>query len=257
MFDPGFEISWQANPLGFTYGSGVFGPEVENRKLEDIRNSLRNPSAAGPEVVYSIVMDVGMNEHRSILQEKMLLFGVVTYADGQLGEEPVRSQGHIHAVSSHSGWSPPEIYEIWEGQAIIYMQETAKDDPGRCFAVSAGPGDVVVVPPNWAHATINADPQNHMTFGAWCDREYGFEYSDVRERKGLAWYPLIKEGELSWDHNSNYQNTGLIIKTPREYPELGLKAGIPIYEQFKKDPSLFQFVSKPYLKEMEWDNFIP
>jgi len=51
------------------------------------------------------------------------------------------------------------------------MQETAEDQSGRCFAVIAQTGDVVIVPPYWAHATISADPEQPLTFGAWCDRE--------------------------------------------------------------------------------------
>ena len=72
-------------------------------------------------------MDVGKEEHRVLLNKLHLLFGVVTYSAGKLGQEPVRSQGHIHKISPYSGWSTPEIYEIWSGEAIIYMQEYAED----------------------------------------------------------------------------------------------------------------------------------
>ena len=65
-------------------------------------------------------MDVGKEEHRALLNKLHLLFGVVTYSAGKLGQEPVRSQGHIHKISPYSGWSTPEIYEIWSGEAIIY-----------------------------------------------------------------------------------------------------------------------------------------
>ena len=111
-------------------------------------------------------MDVGKTEHWPVLKNLHLLYGAVTYAAGRLGKEPVRSQGHIHKVSRHSGWSTPEVYEIWSGKAIIYMQETAQDQPGRCFAITAEPGDVVIVPPYWAHATISADPEQPLSFGA-------------------------------------------------------------------------------------------
>ena len=43
-----------------------------------------------------------------------------------------------------------------------------------------------MVPPGWAHATVSASAGEPMTFGAWCDREYGFEYDEVRARGGLA-----------------------------------------------------------------------
>jgi len=258
-FNPGLAIQPMTDPLGFVYGDGCFGPVVENRRLDDIRKSLRDPHCNGPEIVYSIAMDVGKVQHRPMLQQRMLLYGVVTYAAGKLGDEPVRSQGHIHKKSLHSGWSPPEVYEIWSGKAIIYMQEYAQDNPGRCFAVYAGPGDVVVVPPEWAHATINADPDSPLTFGAWCDREYGFLYDDVRAHKGLAWYPVLDdENQVNWKANPYYQESELIIKQPENHQNtLGIEAGVPVYEQFERNPERFQFVSKPGLKKDVWENFIP
>lgn len=258
-FYPGLNIQPTDHPLGFNYGSDCFGPAVENRKLDDIRKSLRDPNCEGPEVVYSIAMDVGKVKDKHILQKMMLLYGVVTYAAGKLGDEPVRSQGHIHKKSSHSGWSPPELYEIWSGKAIIYMQEYAQDNPGRCFAVYAGPGDTVVVPPEWAHATISADPTTPLTFGAWCDREYGFLYDDVRARNGLAWYPLINDSNvIEWKANPNYESSELTIKTPADYSaSLQIKNNSPIYTQFEQYPDKFQWVSQPVLKADVWENFIP
>ena len=46
------------------------------------------------------------------------------------------------------------------------MQEFPADDPGRCFAVTDGPGEVVIVPRGWAHATLSAEPETPLTFGA-------------------------------------------------------------------------------------------
>jgi len=258
-FDFGLDISATNDPLGFIYGKDCFGPLVENRKLDNIRASLLDPNCNGPETVYAIAMDVGKCDHKKILQERMLLYGVVTYASGRLGEEPVRSQGHIHKISQHSGWSPPEVYEIWSGSAVIYMQEYADDNPGRCFAVYANVGDVVIVPPLWAHATISADPSTPLTFGAWCDREYGFLYDKVKAHRGLAWYPLLKENnDLHWQPNLHYHASELIIKEPEDYYTwFGIEKNIPIYTQFEKDPERFQFVSKPVLKKDVWKNFIP
>lgn len=258
MYDPGFDIRPITDPMGFSYGDDVFGPDVERRYLDDIRSSLKDPDCSGPEVVYAIAMDVGKTDHRELLEDRMLLYGAVTYAAGQLGDEPVRSQGHVHQVSSHSGWSPPEVYEIWTGQATIYMQERAKDHPGRCYAVHAGPGDVVVVPPAWAHATISADPTTPLTFGAWCDRESNFLYEEIRKRNGLAWYPVLDhEQNLTWQHNDAYEKQELKEKEPASYSFLGLDDNSSIYKQFEEDPDRFQFVSKPSWMEEHWTNFVP
>jgi glucose-6-phosphate isomerase len=115
QFDPGLEIEACEDPLGFTYGVDVVGPEPELRRLDTIRASLRDPDCKGPDPVYAIAMDVARRADRQALERRMLLFGVVTYAAGRLGREPVRSQGHVHRASLHSGWSPPELYEIWDG----------------------------------------------------------------------------------------------------------------------------------------------
>ena len=257
-FHPGFDINPTTQPMGFEYGANVFGPVVENRRLDSIRKSLRDPQCSGPDPVYAIAMDVGKIEHLLQLEQHHLLYGAVTYAAGRLGDEPVRSQGHIHKISLHSGWSTPEVYEIWSGKAIIYMQETAEDQPGRCFAVIAHPGDVVIVPPFWAHATISADQEQPLTFGAWCDREYGFEYEAVRRHKGLAWFPVISEnGAIEWQKNLNYLDCELVVKRPEIYLQFGIQPGKSIYKQFEEDPLKFEFIPQPQTVAEKWKGFTP
>jgi glucose-6-phosphate isomerase len=205
-------------------------------------------------------MDVGKKIHRSTLEEMHLLYGIVTYSAGRLGKEPVRSQGHIHKRSAYGNhWSTPEVYEIWSGEAMIYMQESAGDEPGRCFAVHAKPGEVVIVPPGWAHATISADPDQPLTFGAWCDREYGFEYDEVRAHGGLAWFPFLDEDHgIRWEHNEAYvRSSELIVKNPRIYHELRMQPGKSIYAQFEEDPGKFEFVPKPETWRELWSGFVP
>lgn len=255
-FDPKLGVLGHVGDLEFSYDEDVFGPVPEFRRLDDIRRSLRNPECQGPDPVYSIVMDVGRREHLAELQRRMLLFGVVIYAAGQLGEEPVRSQGHIHAIAPHCGWSTPELFEIWEGSAIIYAQENVDGDPGRCFAVKAVPGDKVVVPPAWAHSVINADPGARMMFGAWCDRQYGFVYDAIRAHHGLAWFPVLdRDCNITWEPNPSYQSSELLIRNARNYPELGIDAGTPIYQHFANDPDSVQWVSEPARKAALWTGF--
>ena len=78
VFDPGLDIKLTGDPIGFSYGPGIFGPEVETRRLKDISGSLMNPDCDGPDIVYSIAMDVGKVVHRELLKSMHLLYGVVT-----------------------------------------------------------------------------------------------------------------------------------------------------------------------------------
>ena len=257
-FNPGFNITPVHQQMSFHYGDDCFGPKVENRRIDDIRHSLRDPYCDGPAIVYSIAMDVGKQIHRPLLEEMHLLYGVVMYAAGRLGDEPIRSQGHIHKISPLSHCSTPEVYEIWEGEAVIYMQEHGDDNPGRCFAVSAVAGDVVIVPPGWTHATISANPEFPLVFGAWCDREYGFVYDKVRAHQGIAWFPLFDaNGKLNWTPNPQYAKSELICKPPEHHPELGIVPGETIYSAFEQNPDTFLYVPHPQRKTDVWQNFIP
>ena len=257
-FDPGFDIRPETDPLGFAYGEGTFGPEVEKRSLDSIRKSLLDPECEGPETVYAIAMDVGTASDKEAMLERNLLYGAVSYEKGLLGKETVRSQGHIHAVSASCGASTCEVYEIWTGAAYIYMQESGEDDPGRCFAVYGEPGDVIIVPPGWVHATIVADPAQSLAFGAWCVRDYGFEYDAVRKHKGIAWFwTFDEEGKGTFIPNPNYKESKLVVKKPRIYTEFGLEENVPIYTQFKEDPDRFLFVSRPQDYQDLWTNFEP
>lgn len=256
-YNPGFAIEATEEPMGFRYGEGGFGPEVEYRKLDDIRASLRDSKCDGPEIVYAIAMDVGNKADREAIVSRNLLYGAVVYAKGLLGDEPVRSQGHIHAVSASCGASTCEVYEIWDGKACVYMQERAKDDPGRCYAVMAEPGDVVIVPPNWAHCAIVADVTKNLVFGAWCVRDYGFDYEAVRRRGGIAWYPVVEGDALSFVKNEAYQTAECIVKPPREYTEFGIRKGVPVYRQFCEEPDKFLFVARPQMAEEQWNGFVP
>ncbi|MEY4230373.1 MAG: hypothetical protein RLZZ362_1222 [Actinomycetota bacterium] len=257
QFDHGLDLHIETEPLGFSYGENCFGPPVELRRLDDIRASLRDPASDGPDVVYAIAMHVGEPGRRRQIEERHLCFGVVTYAAGRLGSEPIRSQGHVHRRSPRTGISTPEVYEIWSGVGLILMQEFDLDDPGRCFVIEAGPGDVVVVPPGWAHATISGDPAQPLTFGAWCDQDYGFEYDNVRARKGLAWYPTLDGDSVVFEPNSRYRTSELVRRPARVYPDLGIATDRSIWTQFCRAPDRFDFVHDPSMLDVDWARFEP
>ncbi|WP_251860066.1 glucose-6-phosphate isomerase family protein [Clostridium sp. Marseille-Q2269] len=257
MFDNGMGLRYDFNTKEFVYGNKNFGPITEKRRLEDIRKSLKNPNCEGPDIVYSIAMDIGLIEDKKDLVDRNLLYGACIYSKGIMGDEPVRSQGHIHAISKSCNCSTGELYEIWHGKAIIFMQESAKNNPGRVFAVEAEKGDIVLVPPGWAHYTTNANVDDFMVFGAWCIRDFGFDYEDVRAHNGLAYFPIVKDGNIEFEKNLKYDECKLEIKKPRRYTELNLNYTKSIYSQYKEDKDRFRFITKPLDYKEVWENFIP
>ena len=79
-FDPGFDITPRSVDEGFRLGADCFDKGTEFRKLDSVRKSLRDPNCDGPENVYAIMMDVGRKKDLPAMQQRMLLYGVVTYA---------------------------------------------------------------------------------------------------------------------------------------------------------------------------------
>ncbi len=257
-FNIGLDIQFSENTLDLRYGEGVFGPRLEYRSLDSIRQGLQDPNCTGPDPVYAIAMDVGRVADREELKTRMLLFGIVLYAGGRLGAEPVRSQGHVHKIAPHCGWSTPELMEIWKGRAVIYLQEKSRDNPGRCIGIEAGPGDRVVVPPGWAHYVVNADVKSFLIMGAWCDREYGFDYAEMRAHHGLAWFPLVADdGQLCWEANPNYLPSKLECRNTRRYPELDISPEFSLYEHLYRKPESIQWVSNPATRQDLWERFEP
>ena len=258
MLDPILNVSVSDGDLSFFYGAGTIGPVTEFRTLDAIRKSLLDPQCTGPDPVYGIAMDVAREHDLAELKKRMLLYGIVAYSGGRLGKEPARSQGHVHAIAQHSGWSPPEVFEILFGRAIIYAQQSTDNDPGVCVAVSAEVGEKVVVPPGWAHCVINADPAQRMVFSAWCDRDYGFVYDGVRKHGGLAWFPILdSENQIVWQQNPSYASPHLTSHKARAYPELELSPSLSLYEQFVQQPESLMYVSEPSRKEKLWPAFVP
>ncbi|MFV0453183.1 MAG: glucose-6-phosphate isomerase family protein [Propioniciclava sp.] len=254
--EAGIGISLPDDRLAVTFSSGVVHPTPVVRTLSEVRASLASRTATGPEELYAIYMDVAEAADEPALVRQNLLFGIVRYAAGALGDEPVRSQGHVHAISASCGTSTPELYEFWEGLGAVYLQERVADDPGRCFAVHASPGDIVLVPPGWAHLTVNAGHHRRMTFGAWCVRDYGFDYTGIRERRGLAWYPKVDGEAISWVPNPHYRSARLEQKAPRAYAEFAIGTE-PIYRQWQTDPDRMDFIARPGAADPRWHDFVP
>ncbi|NYY79802.1 glucose-6-phosphate isomerase [Raoultella planticola] len=184
----------------------------------------------------------------------MLLFGVVTYAAGRLGKN--RFAVRDMSIASASTAAGRRRSCMKSGRESHYLHARVRGGRPRTLlcghrrAGRKGTGTARL-----GHATISASRDEPLTFGAWCDREYGFEYDAVRARKGLARYPRCRMNRLS----------GCIIRTifpggcrllPRQYTEFGITSA-PVYQQFIDDPARFQFISRPDKTAELWRNFHP
>src|SRR5262249_47003957 len=106
--------------------------------------------------------------------------------------------------------------------------------------------------------SVNADPTSVLIFGAWCDRQYGFDYTQMRAHHGLAWFPILgSDGELTLEANPHYSASQLQRKKTRSYPEPGLSNELTIYSYLHRNPDAIQWISGPQRTRYLWDDFEP
>jgi glucose-6-phosphate isomerase len=245
----GLELHLAPSRLELLFGAGVVHPPGERRLLDDVRANLRIPNASGPEHLYTIYMDIFDREDRAALQAQKLLYGAVVYNHGTIGDERLRSQGHVHSIDPKSRLRFSEVYEFWTGRGYVYMQKEAAAVVTRALLIPVKAGDKVVVPLGWMHLTI-ADGDDVLSFGAWCARENNLEYAEVRRLGGPAHF-LLSNGDIV--KNPRYRRVAEVeTLLPSQLPLLGIPAEEPIYRSWRSNPECFDFLPSPILARGVW-----
>lgn len=160
----GLPLWWAAGPRELLYGpeKQVLVPAV--RRLGEMRAVLYpagEPGRAEDErALYYMYRALNQPEHRALFQEKGIRYDVTVLEPGSIGLEYIKTAGHYHPFKPGSGCTYPEVYEVLHGRACYLMQKPHNlQDPRQGLAqvivVDAGPGDKVLIPPDFGHITIN------------------------------------------------------------------------------------------------------
>ena len=131
--------------------------------------------------------------YRGLKEEDGIRYDITTIPALMLGKEYVKTKGHIH-IGSY-----PEIYTVLEGEAIYLMQKEENDIITDVFAVKAKKGDFVIIPPFYAHVTINSGKED-MKMANWMASDAKSDYSPILDKKGACYF-YTNEG---WIKNPNY-----------------------------------------------------
>ncbi len=100
-----------------------------------------------------------------------LISGVTRLQAGKVGQEYFMTKGHFHAVLETG-----EIYYALHGQGLIVL-ETPEGD---CSVQPFDAGQVVHIPPRWAHRTVNTG-QEELRFFWVCPAHAGHDYVPIEQ----------------------------------------------------------------------------
>ncbi len=181
--------------------------EVAGRKIKaDVRKaSDLKPVLAFPEKLeenfdaYYMFRDIFMSEsdHEVILKAD-LRYDYTIIPPAEIGGERIKTYGHYHPEAV-SGLSYPEVYQVLEGRAIYLLQKLEGGSIVDCIAVEASKGDVVIIPPNYGHVTINPADEKLM-MANWVCRSFSSIYDPYTEMRGACYYYIGNE----WVKNDRY-----------------------------------------------------
>jgi len=132
--------------------------------------------------------------YRGVKKKDNLRYDITIIPPKMLGKEYVKTKGHVHP----KGYQ--ELYKVLEGKAIFLIQKSKNNLVERVFAIKAKRGDVIIVPPECGHTTINPS-QKTLKLANWVSQNCKSDYLPFEKIQGACYY-YAKSG---WIKNKNYK----------------------------------------------------
>jgi len=167
-------------------------PQPSVRTADEMRSVLSDPECRCTGPLYFMYRDLaGSPSDRRWLRERKLRYDLTVIPPRNLCGEWVKTKGHYHPKNG-AGVGYPEIYEVLEGMAHYLLQSRALDD---IVLVSARAGDLIIIPPDYGHISINPSPDQTLSMANIVSTAFESEYGEYESFHGAAYYEMCS-GEL-------------------------------------------------------------
>ncbi len=198
-----------------------------------------------------MMSDIDISEHgdlemyyvfRNIFKSNGIRYDNTLIPDRRIAGECAKTYGHCHPIAEKN-LSYPEIYQVLTGEAVFILQTESSGRGVDVIIVDAKKGDVVLIPPNYCHVSINAGSENLLLGNAVAD-EFESDYTVFKENHGAAYY-YSENGELI--HNTNYFIAKNKRITANELNSIYNFKCNDILTELYSNPKKFEFLKKPSL----------
>lgn len=225
-------------------GDREIRPQVRTlREMQSVifdRDWLRTADVNRP--LYLMYRDCVLPEDRQIAGQLHIRYDITVLLPTPLGQEHNKTKGHYHSEYK-PGLCYPELYQVLEGQAHVLLQKRDRDRITDVVLVRAHEGQIVLVPPNYGHVTINPTDQI-LKMANWVSTKVESFYGPFEEMGGGAYF-VLRSSARPYLPNPRYGPLPpLRILPAPQYPQLGLSHDRPIYELIKT-PERLRFLSYP------------
>ncbi|MFY9540480.1 MAG: glucose-6-phosphate isomerase family protein [Methanosarcina flavescens] len=225
------------------FGETTRVPDV--RTLYDMREVIADKqwlkTAENFELYYMYRELARSKEELELMQEFGLRYDITVIPPAKLGKEYIKTAGHYHPKIPKADISYSEIYQVLEGSAVYILQKAGGGlKIADVIAVEAQKGDIVFIPPDYGHITINRS-EKVLKMANWVSRDFSSLYEPVRQFGGGAYF-LLEEGFV---RNPNYCFVPEIWRLePKGAELLGLSKGEDMYELVENLQAL-RFLKEP------------
>lgn len=179
---------------------------------------------------------------REIYAKDNLRYDITLIPSRITAGEFAKTYGHCHPAAEEN-LTYPEVYQVLRGKALFIMQEELENLRTIVSIVDASEGDILLIPPNYCHVTINPGEKDLLLANV-VSTEFKSVYEKFKENRGAAYY-YTEDRELV--QNSNY----IVEKNERASPDEINKrynfSSKDLLKEFYETPEKFEFLNKPSL----------
>lgn len=234
-------------PRTLKFGDVEVNPDV--RRLSDMvevvydKDWLNTISNKEDIILYYMYRDLALDDaDRKVMRKEHLRYDITIIPPRKLGCEYVKTAGHLHPNVPGTNLSYTEIYEVLEGRAHYLLQKSEAGYVEDVVLVEAEKGDKVIIPPNYAHVTINPT-QTELKMANWVSDRFSSIYEPIKERRGASYFELVDD---SFIRNENYDDIPPLRRIKPSYiPNTEINKIEPMYSLIKKNPSALRFLNEP------------
>jgi len=211
----------------------------QSRRLKDLLKVLLDPTivneTTGETTLYKMYRAAVFDMHYDLFSKNILRFDITIMSPLLLGHELNKTMGHSHPEAV-AELSFPEIYQVLYGETCFLLQKMEKGQVTEFKVVKAEPGDVVLIPPNYGHVSVNYGDSLLVLTNLVSDN-FTSVYGEYLLRRGAAYY-MLQGGNLI--PNPRYQSLPEPIFSKEQYP-----VSKDLYTDFVSCPRSFSFLNDP------------
>lgn len=236
----------ESNRLSFGKSVEEVSPTI--KYVKDIKSVLMEEPENDNREAYYAYRGVSLREDKNLLQDYQLRYDIIVIPPGTVGHEYVKTKGHEHEKIPGTEHTYPEVYLVLYGKIHYLLQHRKKDDEpdiiDEVLVIEATAGDKVLIPPDYAHFSINASNETAVIANL-VGMNFSSLYEDIENLKGAAYY-LIKDNiGKTFVRNRQYREVPNIrYLEHRDHPDLGILRDVPAYSMVVKSPETFEYLVK-------------